>query len=78
MLLVDREAALAAIPSLLPKSEEKRHAALTMIREVLSASARLSEEAQHRLDELGELFGVDAGHEQEKRKVHFSPQVRAS
>jgi hypothetical protein len=78
MLLVDQEAALAAIPSLLPKGEEKRHAALTMIRDVLSASASLSEEAQHRLNELEELFGVDAGHEQEKRKVHSNPHVKAS
>jgi hypothetical protein len=78
MLLIDQEAALAAIPSLLPKSEEKRNAALTMIRDVLLASATLSEEAQERLSELGRLFGVDAGNQPEKPKVHFNPQVRAS
>ena len=40
MLLLDREAALAAIPKLLPDDVNQRRAAFAAIREVLSASAR--------------------------------------
>jgi Protein of unknown function (DUF3141) len=73
MLLLDRDAALAAIPKLLPKSEEKRRAAFGVIREVLSASAKISGEAAKRLNEIGSLFGIDAGEMPENR-----PQARAS
>jgi hypothetical protein len=73
MLLLDRDAALAAIPKLLPKSEEKRRAAFGVIREVLSASAKIYGETTKRLNEIGRLFGIDAGEIPESR-----PQARAS
>src|ERR1043165_978174 len=44
MLLLDREAALAAIPKLLPKDKEKRSKAFEAIQGVLSASAEISGE----------------------------------
>jgi len=78
MLLLDQDAALAAIPKLLPESEEKRRAAFGVIREVLSASAKISGETAKRLNEIGRLFGIDAGEMQEGRTVPFNPQARTS
>ena len=60
MLLLDREAALAAIPKLLPDNAGQRRAAFTAIREVLSASAAISGEVAKRLKRLAELFGLEA------------------
>ncbi len=42
MLLLDREAALAAIPKLLPDSMDERRQVFTAIEEILSASAEIS------------------------------------
>jgi hypothetical protein len=78
MLVLDQDAALAAIPKLLPKSEEKRRGAFAVIREVLSASAKISGETAKRLDEVGKLFGIDPGEMPEGRAVPFNPQARAS
>ena len=58
MLLLDREASLAAIPKMLPQSMETRRNGLDAIRGVLSASAELSGEAAARLRRITELFGV--------------------
>ncbi len=60
MLLLDQEAALAAIPKLLPSNVNERRAVFEAIREVLSASAEISGEVAKRLKRLGELFGVEA------------------
>src|SRR5262249_6269598 len=60
MLLLDKEAALAAIPKLLPKSAEKRREAFAVIQEVLSASAEISGEVASRLKEVAKLFGLEA------------------
>jgi hypothetical protein len=78
MLLLDQNAALAAIPELLPESEEKRRAAFAVIRDVLSASAKISGETAKRLNEVGRLFGIEAGEISESRTVPFNPQARAS
>jgi len=59
MLLLDREAALAAIPKLLPDNADARRAAFAAIRDVLSASAAISGEVASRLKQVGELFSVD-------------------
>ena len=60
MLLLDQEAALAAIPKLLPQSPQERRAGFAAIHDVLSASAAVSGEVASRLRRVGELFGVDA------------------
>ena len=78
MLLLDQDAALAAIPKLLPESEKKRRVAFAVIREVLSASAKISGETAKRLNEIGRLFGIDAGEMPESRTVPLNPQARAS
>ena len=80
MLLLDQEAALAAIPGLLPQNEDERRAGFAAIHEVLSASATIAGEVASRLKRIGELFGVDtaaipgAG----SGVVPFDPKAKAS
>ena len=59
MLLIDEEAALAAIPSLLPPSAEKRQKGLAILRDVLSARGELTGEALERFTRVAGLFESD-------------------
>src|SRR6476661_7738137 len=52
MLLLDREAALAAIPKLLPDNMDERRRAFSAIEELLSASAQISGEVAKRLNQV--------------------------
>jgi hypothetical protein len=61
MLLVDREAALAAIPSMLPPDAKTRLKAFDLIKQAMDARGEFSAEDIKRLDEVARLFGVDAG-----------------
>jgi Protein of unknown function (DUF3141) len=61
MLLVDQEAALAAIPSMLPPDAETRRDAFDLIRQVLGARGALSGQDGARMGEVARLFGVDEG-----------------
>src|ERR1700733_6127862 len=65
MLLLEPEASLAAIPKLLPASEDQRREGLAAIRCVLSASGEISGETATRLDRITQLFGL-AGEPQAK------------
>ena len=76
MLLLDQEAALAAIPKLLPENANERRAAFAAIREVLSAGAELSGEVARRLNRIAELFSVDAG--TASNIAPFDPNAKAS
>jgi hypothetical protein len=58
MLLLDEEAALAAIPSMLPSDAETRAEAFALIRTVLSATGTLSAEDSARLAQISRLFGI--------------------
>lgn len=80
MLLLDQEAALAAIPKLLPDAAEDRRAAFAKIREVLSASAAISGEVATRLERVAKLFGVDAaeGSERASNVAPFDSKAKAS
>src|SRR6266550_1353319 len=60
MLLLEPEASLAAIPKVLPSSEDERRDGLAVIRDVLSASAEISGETARRLDQVTQLFGLTA------------------
>jgi Protein of unknown function (DUF3141) len=60
MLLIDAEAALAAIPDLLPRDADARRKAFTAIRKVLSARGEITGEAAERLRRIARLFDVDA------------------
>jgi Protein of unknown function (DUF3141) len=59
MLLIDQDAALAAIPSMLPPDAETRREAFGLIRQALGAIGEFSAEDKKRLDAVARLFGVD-------------------
>jgi pimeloyl-ACP methyl ester carboxylesterase len=61
MLLIDQEAALAAIPSMLPPDTDTRLKAFDLIRQVLAARGAFSAEESARLSEIARLFGIDQG-----------------
>ncbi|MDL2405834.1 DUF3141 domain-containing protein [Rhizobium calliandrae] len=58
MLLIDEEAAVNAIPRLLPADESVRREALSALRDVLNARGALSAEAEQRWQRIVELFGI--------------------
>lgn len=80
MLLLDRDAALAAIPKMLPDDVNLRRGAFEAMREVLSASEDITGERANRLRQIAGLFGVDAGEEGERASnvAPFDPKARAS
>jgi Protein of unknown function (DUF3141) len=59
MLLVDENAALAAIPGMLPADPEIRREAFGLVSLTLGARGEFSAEDQRRLNEVAQLFGVD-------------------
>ena len=61
MLLIDEEASLAAIPSMLPPDQETRRKAFDLIKELLSARGEFTETDKERLDRIAKLFDVDSG-----------------
>jgi len=72
MLLIDQEAALAAIPGLLPKELEARRKAFGMLREVLSAAGEIGGEVPDRLRQIAGLFGIDAPRAKDDKVVGLS------
>jgi len=80
MLLLEPEAALAAIPKLLPESAEQRRAGFAAIREILAASAEISGETARRPKRIAELFGVDASRipEGTSNVAPIDPKAKAS
>lgn len=60
MLLIDEEAALAALPGLLPETVEERRAAFGALREVLEASGALTGLAAERLQRVATLFRLES------------------
>ena len=74
MLLLDQEAALAAIKKLLPESMDARRKAFSAIQEVLSASAEISGEVARRLRQMAGLFGLD----DQGNTIPFDPKAKAS
>ena len=59
MLLIDTEAALEAIPALLPPDREKREKALALVKQVCSARGEIVGEELHRLERIARLFGLE-------------------
>lgn len=59
MLLIDPEAAIAALPSLLPEDMETRGKALAVIRQVLAAPGGLSRVAEARMQQIARMFAPD-------------------
>jgi pimeloyl-ACP methyl ester carboxylesterase len=59
MLLLDQEAAIAAIPSMLPSDREIRRKALELISTVLQSRGALPPDGQNRLQHIARLFGAE-------------------
>jgi pimeloyl-ACP methyl ester carboxylesterase len=59
MLLIDPEASVAAIPSMLPADPEIRTEALDLVKRVLSARGEIDGESAERLKRIYRLFRVD-------------------
>jgi len=60
MLLLEPEAAVEAIPNLLPPDAELRRKGIAVIRDVLGARGELEPEVAERLQQVARLFAVDA------------------
>jgi hypothetical protein len=58
MLLLDTDAALAAIPSMLPDETAPRREAFDLVKTVLTARGPLSDGDQERLRKIAQLFGL--------------------
>jgi hypothetical protein len=78
ILLIDQDAALAAIPSMLPPDEETRKEAYGMINQLMSARGELSAEDKKRMDEIAGLFGLGSATQPRLREVPKKPQAKAS
>jgi pimeloyl-ACP methyl ester carboxylesterase len=70
MLLLNPEAAIAAIPSMLPAERETRRKALELISTVLQSRGALPPEGQNRFQQVARLFGT----EREPSLVSTSPE----
>jgi Protein of unknown function (DUF3141) len=58
MLLLDQQAALSAIPKMLPQDMEQRRAVFAAVHEVLSVAGEISGETKTRLNRIAQLFGL--------------------
>jgi hypothetical protein len=59
ILVIDMEAALAALPSMLPRDLETRREAFDLVKEIMSACGPLSDEDNQRMRRVAHAFGVD-------------------
>ena len=73
ILLIDQEAALAAIPAMLPHDADTRNVALALIRQILTARGELSDADGERLRYVTQLLDT-----QGNGKSHTQPLARAS
>ena len=79
ILLIDEEAALAAIPSMLPPEMETRENGYDLIKQVLSARGELAAEDKERMSDVARLFGLEAGGSRPQlREVPKKLQAKAS
>ena len=81
MLLIDPDAALAAIPAMLPPDAETRLKAFELIKTVMSARGEITAEDTRRMAEVARLFGVDVESGATPtpfRQSRREPQARAS
>ena len=75
MLLLDRDAALGAIPNMLSNDLNQKRAAFAAMREVLSASEDISGERANRLRRVAGLFGLDGEGEWTSNIAPFDPKA---
>ena len=74
ILLINQEAALAAIPRMLPNDAKARRNAFELIRRVLGVRGALSTEDAARLAEVARLFGLDEGEPPGPSRVRRPPK----
>ena len=72
-LLIDQDAALAAIPKMLPENMETRRLALDAVTQVLTAFGPLDGEDEQRLARITNLFGPDNTGVAVKNVISLSP-----
>src|SRR5262249_54734099 len=77
ILLIDQEAALAAIPSMLPPDAETREKAYGLINQLMNARGELSAEDKKRMSDIMQLFGLGSTPPR-LREVAKKPQAKAS
>ncbi|TMJ80183.1 MAG: DUF3141 domain-containing protein, partial [Alphaproteobacteria bacterium] len=77
MLMVDTEAALAALPSMLPPEAETRRKVFDLIKQVLSARGEFFGEENERLGRIAQAFGLDEA-SPGVRSLTVVPAARAS
>jgi hypothetical protein len=77
LLLIDPDAAVAAIPSMLPPDAEKRREAFDHIKQILSAIGELSTGDKERLQQLARLFGLEEGPQANRNLTVVSPAPQA-
>ena len=79
ILLIDQEAALTAIPSMLPPEMEAREKGYELIKQVMSARGELSADDNKRMSEVARLFGLEGGGARAHlREVPKKPHAKAS
>jgi pimeloyl-ACP methyl ester carboxylesterase len=71
MLLIDQQATLAAISSLVPPDADTRSEAFNVVKQIVAASGEISADDEKRLEEIGRLFGI----REEGPTIAF-PQIR--
>jgi pimeloyl-ACP methyl ester carboxylesterase len=64
MLLIDRKAALAAMPALMPRNPHKRETALALLEQVLSVSGEITGDSAERWQRIKRLFSTNAAAEE--------------
>jgi len=77
ILLIDQEAALAAIPSMLPPDAQTREKAYGMINQLMNARGEPTAEDKKRMSEIARLFGLGSS-PPSLREVGKKPQAKAS
>jgi hypothetical protein len=59
IMRIDMEAALAALPSMLPADADARRQALDLVKQIMTACGPLSDEDNERMRRVARAFGVD-------------------
>jgi hypothetical protein len=78
MLLIDEDASLAALASMLPADSEVRGKAFNLIKEILSARGELTATDMERLGRIKKIFNVGADSDPFRKLVVALPSAKAS
>jgi hypothetical protein len=73
MLLIDPDAALAAIPAMLPAEDETRGKAFNLIKQVMAARGAFSAADMERMLHIARLFSIEREQRQVRNLARISP-----